>query len=149
MIVDSLNNASIYSGIHSRFHSAFEELQSIDWSSLEYGRYAIDGDEIFMMWGEHELKEEEEDAKLEAHNSYIDIQLVVEGVESFGWSDRSACLSKVAEFDTDRDIQFFNDEPTTYVTLKAGEFTIFMPTDAHAPLVGSGSVKKCVVKIKI
>ena len=47
-----------------------------------------------------------------------------------------------------RYVIFYDDEPSTYFALKAGEAAIFFPDDAHAPLVGDGHVKKCVIKVK-
>ena len=101
-----------------------------------------------MMWGEHNLKSKDM-AKLEIHNTYADIQLIIDGVESFGWADRQGCDNPIEDFNTKNDIQFFNDIPTTYVTLKSNEFVIFLPTDAHAPLIGEGVIRKCIIKVKI
>ena len=50
---------------------------------------------------------------------------------------------------TQKDVMFYDDEPSTYFTLGEGEIGIFFPQDAHAPLVGDGRVKKAVVKVKV
>ena len=50
---------------------------------------------------------------------------------------------------TEKDVMFYDDEPSTYFTLDEGEIGIFFPQDAHAPLVGDGRVKKAVVKVKV
>ncbi len=79
------------------------------------------------------------DAKLEVHDAYIDIQVLVAGTEeSFGWSERKDLRQPLGTFDTQKDIQFFDDEPQTYYTLRPGQFTMLLPEDGHAPMVGEG-----------
>ena len=49
-----------------------------------------------------------------------------------------------------RDIEFFDCELETWFTLQPGEFALFFPNDAHAPLVGEEkSIRKAVFKIRI
>lgn len=146
MIVDTLSNHDKYTTLNPRFAKAFEYVTSQDFNTLPFGKYEICGKDIFMIWGENELKKPE-NALLEVHNKYIDIQIIVCGTESFGWAERSSCKVAKSEFDPKNDIMFFDDTPSTYVTLHSGEFIILMPHDAHAPLVGHGSVRKCIVKV--
>ena len=55
-----------------------------------------------------------------------------------------------AKPDEKRDIEFFDCEPETWLTLQPGEFTLFFPNDAHAPLVGGEkSIRKAVFKIRV
>ena len=89
------------------------------------------------------------DAALEVHDRYIDIQIVLSGREGFGWKDRSRCAAPRGAMNTEKDVMFYDDEPSTYFTLGEGEIGIFFPQDAHAPLVGDGRVKKAVVKVKV
>jgi beta-galactosidase beta subunit len=46
-------------------------------------------------------------------------------------------------------VGFFYDRPTTWLTLSAGQFAVFFPEDAHAPLAGQGGVHKAVVKVAV
>ncbi len=89
-----------------------------------------------------------DDAPLEVHDKYIDIQIVLSGRETFGWAARPALVSARGEFDTQKDIQFFDDSPSLRFTLGAGEFAVFFPSDAHAPLIGRGRVRKCIIKVR-
>lgn len=146
MILDSLKNAGLYNSVNPRFAKTFEYLLKTDFSALADGRYEIDGDEIYMMVQERDLKKPE-DAALEVHDRYIDIQLILEGRESFGWSDRAALSSPRGEMDTTKDILFYDDKPSTYFTLGPGEMAVLFPGDGHAPLVGDGRVRKCIVKV--
>lgn len=115
-------------------------------ASLQAGKIELDGDRMFVIVSDNRLTTPEE-AKLEVHNRYIDIQAPVSGGESFGWANRRLLESPEADFDGERDIQFFADRPTTFVRLEVGECIIFFPEDAHAPLVGEGSLKKVIVKV--
>ncbi len=149
MIVDTIQNAELYFCASPFMAKAFEWLKSVDLNSLEEGRYPIDGENIFMNIVERDLKNAP-DAKLEVHNNYADIQIVVSGdPEGFGYLPRTALTQPADEFNSAKDIQFFNDEPQTIYYVYPGQFTLLLPGDAHAPLIGSGRVKKAVIKIKI
>lgn len=148
MILDSLSQAARYFGIHPRLELAFAALREFDLMHLEPGRYEIDGDLIFLNLADTSLKQPEE-ARLEVHNAYLDVQLLLRGEESFGWSPRAVLHQPCEPFDTERDIQFFEDQPQLYYRLLPGQFTILLPEDAHAPLVGEGSVRKAILKVKL
>ena len=88
MILDSLRNWAFYCGADSRLKRALEYLAAADLNTLEPGRYEIEGAEIFMKVTEGELKREEE-ASLEVHDKYIDVQVLIAGeVETMGWRER-------------------------------------------------------------
>ena len=146
MVFDALSNGELYNTLNPRFAKAFAYLKTIDLASLAEGKYEIDGKEIFMSVMERDLKTPEQ-AALEVHDKYIDIQVVVAGQESFGWKDRKACASPRGEMSAEKNILFYDDKPSTYFSLLPGEFSIFFPGDAHAPLVGHGRIKKCVIKV--
>lgn len=148
MIVDSLKNAALYYSVNPRLKKAFEYLKTIDLDTLAPGKYEIDGKEIFLNLVERDLKSREE-AKLEVHNDYLDVQVVLRGEEGFGWSERSNLREPKEAFNAEKDIQFFDDVPQTYYTLQAGQFTILLPEDGHAPLVGEGPIRKAILKVKM
>ena len=50
--------------------------------------------------------------------------------------------------DAEKDIQLFDDEPQTCYTIRPGQFTILMPEDGHAPMIGEGDVRKIIVKVR-
>lgn len=147
MVLDSLKNGAFYNSLNKNLATAFAHLQKTDLAALAEGRYEIDGENVYMMIVEKDLKKPA-DAALEIHNVYIDIQVVISGSEGFGWKDREDCTAPRGEYSSEKDILFYDDKPTTYATLQAGEMAIFFPADAHAPLVGEGHVKKCIVKVK-
>lgn len=149
MIFDSLKNSALYENVHPRMKRAFELIATTDWSGMEPGIHELEGRDIYVNLSDRDLKKREE-AKLEVHNDYIDIQVLLAGSEeSFGWSERKDLRKPQAPFNAEKDIQFFDDEPQTYYTLRPGQFTILFPEDGHAPLVGEGHVRKAIVKVRL
>lgn len=146
MILDALSEARRYVGLHPRFDRAFEFLTRADLAALPPGRQAVDGD---LIYGSIEVTEgrSREGARLEAHRRYIDIQYTIDGAEEIGWLPLAACRAPRGAFDPDKDIVFFDDRPTTWLSVAAGRFAIFFPEDAHAPLGGRGLLRKAIVKI--
>ena len=55
MIVDSLKNAALYYSVNPRLERAFEYLKRVDLSTLEPGKYEIEGKEIFLNLVERDL----------------------------------------------------------------------------------------------
>jgi YhcH/YjgK/YiaL family protein len=147
MILDTLKNKEQYASLHPRFKAVFDYIDTHDLASMELGRHDIDGDNIFVMVQELELRPYEQ-ARLELHRKYIDIQLVLRGKEEvFGWSEKKDCLTAETEFDEAKDIQLFTDKPQCFYTVREGQFSILFPEDGHAPMLGEGVVKKCIFKI--
>lgn len=147
MILDSLRNKEAYYSLCPRFEKAFEWLEKTDVNALATGRHEIDGSDIFVNVSELDLRPREQ-AAIEVHDKYIDIQIVVGGAEEFGWSPRHILEQPRAEFDTVKDVRFYNDTPSTFYTVHEGEFCILMPEDGHAPMLGTGHVRKLIIKVK-
>ena len=137
-----------YVSVWPAFARAASFICGTDLASLADGRYEIDGRRVFMTIATSPMRPAEE-APLEAHDRYADIQIVLSGSETYGWADRQSLSSPRGEFDAAADIVFYDDSPTRFFTLQAGEMTVFMPSDAHAPLIGAGSVRKCIVKVEL
>lgn len=148
MIIDILDNADRYEALHSNFAKAFQFLKKDDIGMLSEGRYEIDGDSVFAIVAKDQGRTKEE-AQLEIHNKYIDIQMVLEGVDEMGWKARSTCRTMVDEYDAEKDIQFIEDAPTSWATTGPGHFVIFFPEDAHLPLIAKGLIHKVIIKIAV
>ena len=148
MILDTIANADKYAGLHPRFAKAFEFIRSKDFKNIEPGKFSIDGTDLHASVSEKDGVTAAE-AKFEAHNNYIDIQVCPSGTEQIGWKPRNKCVDPKGEYNTEKDVIFFNDQPDTYFQLQEGQFAIFFPDDVHAPMIGEGPVKKLVVKVKI
>lgn len=138
MILDSLENRARYYALNPRLEKAFDYLLSTDLGALPAGRHAIDGDDVFINVMDVDLKRPA-DAKLEIHDRYLDIQVLVRGErEAFGWSQRDRVTRPLGAFDVQKDIRFYDDVPQTYYEVTSGQFTLLFPEDAHAPMVGEG-----------
>ena len=150
MILDSIKNASRYYALNPRIEAAFDFLAQCDPMTLTPGRHDIDGDNLFVNVSELDLKPRSE-ALLEVHDRYLDIQVLAGGAaeEEFGWAERRDCCKARGDFDTVRDVQFYTDVPQTFYAMRTGQFTILFPEDAHAPMLGSGHVKKLIFKVKL
>ncbi|MDR3366505.1 MAG: YhcH/YjgK/YiaL family protein [Prevotellaceae bacterium] len=146
MIIDHLTNAKKYFSLNPRFEKAFEFLINNDLSKLEERKYEIDGAEVYATFMVRQGLAPEA-ARHEAHDRYIDIQVCVGGREAFGWSHRPDCKNVKEAYNPEKDIIFYADKPDTCVEIKPGQFAVFFPEDAHAPLIGNGEIKKVVVKV--
>ena len=94
MILDSLKNAGLYLSLNPLFKQAFDFVENNDISAFEPGKTIIDSDKLFISVMEIDGKTPET-AKLETHNKYIDIQIVLEGNETMGWLDIDNCKTAV------------------------------------------------------
>jgi YhcH/YjgK/YiaL family protein len=148
MIFSTLTNAGRYAAQHPLFPRAFEYIRKTDLLALAPGHYPIVADDLFAIV-EHVPGRTRAEAKLECHRKYIDIQLVLEGVDEMGWKPLSDCREPVDNYSAERDIQFFRDAPASWIATPPDVFCIFFPEDAHAPLVSTGSIRKVVFKIAL
>ena len=146
MILDTLENAARYAGFKPGISEGFGFLDQPDVAELKPGRYEISGDLVFAIIEKNDGRKVE-DGKLEAHRNYLDIQYIISGDESMGWSPLSDLESSSEGYDAGRDLEFFNGKPQALVKVPEGSFTIFLPTDAHLPGVGTGPIHKIVVKV--
>ncbi|MBP6430399.1 MAG: YhcH/YjgK/YiaL family protein [Ferruginibacter sp.] len=148
MIVDTLHNASKYFAVHPLFEKAFQYINSIDLQNQADGKFEI-AESLKAIFSNAQGKLKEDSiAKFECHNSNIDIQLCINGVETIGWKPREKCQTPNGEFNTEKDVQLFSDVPDMYFQLTNGQFAIFFPEDVHAPMIGDAEIKKLVIKVK-
>lgn len=90
-----------------------------------------------------------ENASLEAHRRFIDIHVPLSGPERFGWSPVEVLSPDENGYDEENDIIFYKDEPQIVFDIYPGQFAIFFPDDAHAPIVGEGTLRKLCIKIPV
>ncbi len=148
MILDHLDNHASYLQLNPRFRAAFEFLADPKLADLPNGRHDLLGDELFVIIDRTTGKGREK-AMLEYHEKYIDIQYVIGQTDEIGWLHNSDCRRIVSPFDTEKDLGFYFDRPSTWLSVPAGSFAIFFPHDAHAPLGCEGEVHKAVVKVAV
>ena len=151
MIFDTMKNISFYHGLSANMDCAIDTLINTDFTKLDAGRYEVNGDKVFYMIQEPQLKEEE-NALYEVHQKYADIQLALTDGETI----LALPIDQIEEwqpFDESKDIGFSaNSEPGIPLDMKSGCFAIFFPQDAHMPCLRGGDEKSCrkvVVKVKL
>jgi YhcH/YjgK/YiaL family protein len=134
-----------------RWDKAFTFLKTSDLSKLELKRYDIDGDNLYAPISEY-ITKNEEDARFEAHQKYIDIQYVIRGVELMGVAPITQKNEILVPYDGTKDVEFMTVTQAAYFKATPARFFIFFPTDIHRPGVKVGEnsqVRKVVVKVKI
>ena len=148
MILSTLSQSSRYVALHPLFPRAFEYIRNTDLLSLAARQYPIVGDDLFAIV-EHMPGRSREKAQLECHRKYIDIQLVLEGVDEMGWKPLQDCREPVGDYSAEKDIQFFYDTPASWIATPPNSFCIFFPEDAHAPLVSDSNIHKVIFKVAV
>jgi YhcH/YjgK/YiaL family protein len=148
MILDALDNCGTYAAIHPRLGPALAGLRDIPLADLPVGRHPVDGDRVYVVVAAGDGKAAGE-VKLEAHRSYVDVHVVLEGEDTIGWKPASMCTRLAAAYDTERDFLLYDDTPELWITLRPGLFGVFLPEDAHAPMVSRGRIRKAVVKVAV
>lgn len=146
MIVDDIHNIASYTFIGKMMTLAVNFIQNNDLRKWDTGKHEIDGTNLYaIVINEQGLKKE--NVKLEVHKRYADIQIVLDGSEQMGWKPVMMCKSPVSEYNSEKDIQFFYDPIDSWLQVPQGWFAIFLPSDAHAPMVSEGKIHKVVIKL--
>lgn len=91
-----------------------------------------------------------EGATAETHERYADIQLILDGEELMGVPIGK--LTAETEYSAEKDIAIWSGD-FAYLTMKPGDWCMFMPGEGHAPSIRDDStscrkVKKAVFKIR-
>jgi len=148
MILDILENSERYLSLNKGFVKAFEFLNRSELNELAVGKYEINGEQVYAIVAKEQGRNKE-NAQLETHNQYIDIQFVLAVGEDMGWKSKSSCKQPAGEYNPQKDLQFFEDEPASFISVEPGTFAIFFPEDAHMPLLASEKTHKVIVKIAV
>jgi len=150
MILCPISQFHRYRQLHPLFQAVGAFLAELDFRSLAEGRLDLQGDDLYVLASPRARTRSAAKAPLEAHRAYIDVQVILAGAETMGWSPLEACRTEALPYERSKDIVFFQDPPMNLFTVPAGHLAVFFPEDAHAPLIGSGrSVKKLVVKVRV
>lgn len=148
MILSNLKNSERVEMLHPLFKEVFDYVKSHDLLHTECGKIELRGDELFINNAESTLKSQEEQV-LELHRKYIDIQILLEGKERMGWKAIEDLKEEIQPYNEEKDCAFYADRSTSFVDLEPGQFAIFFPEDAHAPIIGEGTVRKLIAKVRI
>ncbi|MDA8126366.1 MAG: YhcH/YjgK/YiaL family protein [Deltaproteobacteria bacterium] len=143
MIIDTLANLHTYKPLHPLLGQVVAFIAKEDLGALKKGRIELT-DGIYANVDEYETTALE-DTFIECHKRYIDIQIIMAGVERIGIchteeAKSSALYNEAGDFEK-------LDGKCDFLTLKKGYFVLFYPWDGHAPGLKIDSVPERVKKI--
>ncbi|MCI0498845.1 MAG: YhcH/YjgK/YiaL family protein [Planctomycetales bacterium] len=151
MIVDQLDNVSLYGGLGRRIAAGLAMLNEDSARKAAPGRYEAEGKDLFYIVDEYQTKPFEE-GRPEIHRKYLDIQYIISGTECIGYAPLEG-LQEQTPYDDEKDIAFYKYAPAmSRLVLKPGMFAIFWPNEPHMPGRSAGkaeTIKKIVVKIRM
>ncbi|PWM21599.1 MAG: hypothetical protein DBX44_08295 [Oscillospiraceae bacterium] len=146
MIVDVLKNMDLYLGLHAAFP------QVKDWVEIRgdrpEGLYEL-GNDNYLIVREGETRDPT--SLFEAHDRYIDFEVMMKGAERTEWAPRSD-LYMTDAVDPVKDIGFFRGNGDG-IDIVAGMFYIYFPQDAHknnchTQSIGSCDFRKYIFKLR-
>ena len=89
----------------------------------------------------------------ESHRKYIDIQYMLRGREIMVWAPLASMKTVTMPFDESKDAALYALIPDGVpVEVRAGQYAIFYPDDAHIPSCAWGEpeeILKVVVKVRV
>jgi biofilm protein TabA len=149
VILDSLNIFPRYCAINPQFNAVLSFVNKTNLSTVDIGRLELD-ESAHALVSEYQSKPVS-DCFIECHRKFIDLQMVIQGVEKIGVCNASNC-TEITAYDPEKDFQKLEGE-LDFITLKPGLFAVFFPQDGHMPGICSGKtpekVRKIVFKIPI
>ena len=151
MIVDRIENWARYSSSPA-WEKAFKFLQGLDVDSEET-ETLLEADGSLLARVMSYPTRPPEDAVLEAHRQFIDIQMALHNSEAIAWFPAED-LETRDPYDAEKDVEFFHPpaQEVARVDVFPGTFVVLFPEDAHMPQLITGeepvTVKKVVIKMR-
>ena len=148
MIIGSLKNIDFYSALFPKCKKGFDFIKEAK-PSIENGKYDLSDGLYAQVF--NQIPKKSTEMFLETHNEYIDIQFAFADYDMIGIKPAAECQNIHTPYNKERDITFFSDplgELDYKVTLKAGDFAMLFPDEAHLPGCGQAEIKKIVVKVR-
>lgn len=151
MILSNLKNRVELERLHPLMPKLFEFLEQTDIFSLPHGIHEIVGRDLFINNAIPATLFTVENAPIEVHRNYMDVQILFAGKESMGWKPLEEITSWRGEYDAAKDVRFSDERCDHFVTLRAGELTVFYPEDGHAPFIKESDepLVKVIAKLRI
>lgn len=143
--------AILYFKNKERWDKAFSFMKNNDLTKLEIKRYDIDGNNVYALIQEY-MSKDEQTARYEAHEKYVDIQYVVSGKELMGLSPMADKAGILEPYNAEKDIIFLSVGKIVNYKADPGRFFIFLPSDIHRPGLRDGEsikIRKAVIKVKV
>lgn len=147
MILDTLDRFGSYGNISPLMDKVLDFFRKTDLSTLKPGRIELQGDDLFINVNRQDAQTRQE-ARIEAHKEYIDIQVPISCDEEMGFISAPFMPAPSEPYSADRDVAFFPGQCDTYLNVRRGMFTVFFPGEGHAPAITKDGILKLIVKIR-
>jgi len=154
MLIDHIDHLIQYSVVPKRaLGTILEFIQACKDDKKPDGKYALYGEDLYALVQTYQTKKAE-DARLEAHRHYADLQVVLSGSEHVYWTPNQNLTIFDDQLDTKDMVKYQDVRKTGIFQLDSDMFAYFAPWDAHAPSISclNGSptqVHKIVFKIRV
>lgn len=133
-----------------RINEALKYLKNTDITTLELGKHVIN-DWLYINVQEYMSKPLSE-CRFESHRKYVDIQMMINGVEAIETCDIDK-LEGETEYSDEQDVMFWKQKPNqmrSVITNNA--YVILYPQNAHMPCIAidkPAKIRKLVAKVLI
>ena len=151
MITDTLDRAALYP-LGPAWQQAAAYLTRLT-SATPDGEVPLIGDRMLARIMSYETRTPEQ-AVLEAHRRYVDIQIVLSGSEIIEWFPRRT-LAVSTPYTEKSDAEFYTrpGPAPVRIVLTPGMFVVLHPDDAHMPALQTNGrpepVRKVVIKVAV
>ena len=114
---------------------------------MEDGKYPIKGKDLFLNLTTAKGKAPDE-AEVETHVKMIDIQIPLDGPETYGYTP--LCNLPEEEYNAEKDVTMYPGlMAESFIDCQPGMFAIFFPQDGHAPCITMApEIRKAIFKVK-
>lgn len=136
--------------LQKRIDFALDYLKKVNLKELKLGKHEIK-DWLYINVQEYITKNKSE-CKFESHKKYVDIQMMIDGIEAIETSDIDK-LELDTAYDEDKDVMFWKQKSNQMRSvISDGSYVILYPQNAHMPCIANDKpikVKKLVAKVLI
>ncbi len=145
MYIGNLKQLDFSASLSSKLKEIILDVKERIRFPLPTGKYVVSGDDVFFMVVDDKTQLVES-RRSEIHRNYLDVQILLEGEEVFGYSTQEFESIEEDLLD-DKDVAFsdqvINEQ---FVKVTSNEFVIFYPGQPHRPLVAVDSKPASVKK---
>lgn len=151
MIFGKIKEINTYKGLSKNMDRAIESILTGEYKNGNVGKNVVDGDNVFFNFQDTKTKDVSE-GLYETHKKYIDIQVVVDGVENYGVLLSTEGLDETSAYDEAGDCALYTGKSPEVMTLTSEDFAVFFPEEPHMPCLKVGEVaplKKVIYKVAV
>jgi len=149
MIYGNISQIEDFGFLGQKVLACFEYAKNHDMKAMTPGMHEIDGDRFYVNICEYTTTTAQK-RFWEAHRQYLDIHLMLDGVEQID----TCFIENMAQkpFEPDKDFLPMDGERNGFVTLRNGDFLVCYPHDGHRTAICVGEpvkIKKAIFKVYI